>query len=427
MIIEHYSTGIDVHDNNIHLEEDGLISSGKELAYLQKVMSGTEAISYSTLYYSITNDINLGSHELDPIGTETPFSGHIEGNGNTIKNAVVTGGSSEEESGEGSESGSQEGSEEENQETEEEVIGYYGLFGRINNATINNLNIDGMTITVTGDETVNVGALAGALTNDSGTTNSISNISIRNISIDVSEMELTTDSNVAGFIGIIGEDYTITNITLYGTISTTTVANTSKITRSTESPLTNVVYSIESENEIQEINEENEQTLTNIYEYKESKYYLGETEVTEAAVLTSFNTNLNDYEWKVESNQVILAVKEPEEEEPQTEPATGPTMPGGSTPIALHATGKESSTGTVYINDLQSDWDYYEGQNYVDFKSENTVPNFTNKNLYNSSKLAKIYIKYSGASLDHTSRIGYVSNTDNYKNFIYYKYYPIEN
>ena len=30
MIIEHYSTGIDVHDNNIHLEEDGLISSGTE-------------------------------------------------------------------------------------------------------------------------------------------------------------------------------------------------------------------------------------------------------------------------------------------------------------------------------------------------------------------------------------------------------------
>ena len=30
MIIEHYSTGIDVHGNNIHLEEDGLISSGTE-------------------------------------------------------------------------------------------------------------------------------------------------------------------------------------------------------------------------------------------------------------------------------------------------------------------------------------------------------------------------------------------------------------
>ena len=30
MIIEHYSTGIDVYDNNIHLEEDGLISSGTE-------------------------------------------------------------------------------------------------------------------------------------------------------------------------------------------------------------------------------------------------------------------------------------------------------------------------------------------------------------------------------------------------------------
>ncbi len=30
MIIEHYSTGIDVHDNNIHLEEDGLVSSGTE-------------------------------------------------------------------------------------------------------------------------------------------------------------------------------------------------------------------------------------------------------------------------------------------------------------------------------------------------------------------------------------------------------------
>ena len=30
MIIEHYSTGIDVHDNNIYLEDDGLISSGTE-------------------------------------------------------------------------------------------------------------------------------------------------------------------------------------------------------------------------------------------------------------------------------------------------------------------------------------------------------------------------------------------------------------
>ena len=394
-----------------------LISNGNELAYLQKVMSGTEAISYSTLYYSITKDINLGSHALAPIGTETPFAGHIEGNGNTIKNAVVTGESLAEESGEGTEPTG----------TEEIKTDYFGLFGHLNNATINNLNIDGMTITVTGTGNVDVGALAGALTNDSGTPNSLSNISIRNINIDVSEMELTENSNVAGFIGIIGEDYTIKNVSIYGEMAVTTVANASMITRSTESPLTNVIYSIESENELQKINEENEQTLTNIYEYKESKYYLGETEVTEQSVIDAFNLNLTDYEWKSENNQIILAVKEPEEEEPQTEPATGPTMPGGSTPIALHATGKESSTGTVYINDLQSDWDYYEGQNYVDFKEENTIPNFTNKNLYTTSNLAKIYIKYSGASIDHTNRIGYVSNADNYKNFIYYKYYPIEN
>ena len=380
-----------------------LISNGNELAYLQKVMAGTEATSYSTLYYSITNDINLGSNELAPIGTETAFSGHIEGNGNTIKNAVVTGESLEEETN------------------------YYGLFGLLDNATINNLNIDGINITITGDGNVNIGALAGSLTNDTQNTNTISNISIRNIDIDVSEMELTGTSNVAGFIGIIGENYNITNISIYGSIDVITVANASMITRSTESPLTNIVYSIESDNTLQKINEENGQTLTNIYEYTDSKYYLNGVEVTEQTVLDAFNLNQTDYEWESDNNQLVLAVAEEEEEVDEPEQATGPTMPGGSTPIAIHATGKDSSTGTVYINDLQSDWDYYEGQNYVDFKSENTVPNFTNKNLYSSSNLAKIYIKYSGASIDHTSRIGYVSNTDNYKDFVYYKYYPIEN
>lgn len=80
---------------------------------------------------------------------------------------------------------------------------------------------------------------------------------------------------------------------------------------------------------------------------------------------------------------------------------------------------------TVYIDDLDSDYYYYLGQNYTD-SSNGSLPTLLNKNLYGDTNLVKTVITYNGTSYDgkHT---GYVSLSERQSKFIYQKYYPVQN
>ena len=79
---------------------------------------------------------------------------------------------------------------------------------------------------------------------------------------------------------------------------------------------------------------------------------------------------------------------------------------------------------TVYVNDLESDYYYYLGMNYVDDINSNSV-------TYSDSNLASVTVVYHGYGSDVNSCTpavcGYVSLTERQNKFTYYKYYPVVN
>ncbi|MBC8536407.1 S-layer homology domain-containing protein [Feifania hominis] len=92
-----------------------LIHDGRELALLaQKVNDGDAA--YSKAYVELAGDIDLGDVSWTPLGSKSvnPFMGHFDGKGYTVSGLNV-----------------------------EEAFGYYGFFGCLVDATVENLTVDG--------------------------------------------------------------------------------------------------------------------------------------------------------------------------------------------------------------------------------------------------------------------------------------------
>ncbi|MBR2678607.1 MAG: hypothetical protein IKE63_04240, partial [Bacilli bacterium] len=380
-----------------------LIRNGEELAYLKNVLDSEQAEGYKGLYYELTADINLGSHDLGPIALDTTFSGTLDGKGHVIKNVSITG------------------------ENDSEKDNYYGLFGNIDNAKISNLNIDGMKITVKGAGVTYLGALAGKVNNETETKNSITNISLKGIEIDLTEAELAEESNVGTIIGEIGTNYEIRNIVVYGSINASSNDYISKLTNMTSSDINNVVYDIKSELELQKEEHKEETKIENVYEFKDNKYYLGEEEKSLESILVAFNKELNDYKWELVEDYLKLSTIPEEKQETGTPTqAMGGTKGLRSAAISIHDTGIDTAAKTAYINDLTSDYNYYMGLNYTGGGTVTTAPTGNSYNLYSDTNLAKIYIAYKGSMIDRSSTVGYVSTTEQISDFVYYKYYPIK-
>ena len=380
-----------------------LIRNGEELAYLKNVLDSEQAEGYKGLYYELTADINLGSHDLGPIALDTTFSGTLDGKGHVIKNVSITG------------------------ENDSEKDNYYGLFGNIDNAKISNLNIDGMKITVKGAGVTYLGALAGKVNNETETKNSITNISLKGIEIDLTEAELAEESNVGTIIGEIGTNYEIRNIVVYGRINASSNDYISKLTNMTSSDINNVVYDIKSELELQKEEHKEETKIENVYEFKDNKYYLGEEEKSLESILVAFNKELNDYKWELVEDYLKLSTIPEEKQETGTPTqAMGGTKGLRSAAISIHDTGIDTAAKTAYINDLTSDYNYYMGLNYTGGGTVTTAPTGNSYNLYSDTNLAKIYIAYKGSMIDRSSTVGYVSTTEQISDFVYYKYYPIK-
>ena len=77
---------------------------------------------------------------------------------------------------------------------------------------------------------------------------------------------------------------------------------------------------------------------------------------------------------------------------------------------------------TVYIDDSDSDYYYYTGQNYT--SNNGTIPTAIDKNIYNDSNLVRTTITYNGSNKEGT-KTGYVSLDELQSKYIYYKYYPV--
>lgn len=79
---------------------------------------------------------------------------------------------------------------------------------------------------------------------------------------------------------------------------------------------------------------------------------------------------------------------------------------------------------TVYVDDYDSDYYYYTGQNYT--SGSTSLPTTADKGYYDSSSLVKVTVTYSGTDYKGKNT-GYVSLDEKQSKYVYYKYFPVEN
>ena len=71
------------------VENPYVISSASEYGYFKELLEGDDAFLYADRYYVIRSGFNYGEYDIT-INNEIPFTGTINGEGNTIYNAVVS-------------------------------------------------------------------------------------------------------------------------------------------------------------------------------------------------------------------------------------------------------------------------------------------------------------------------------------------------
>ncbi len=396
------SVATNFSSGNGTLENPYIINSGAELMYFKSLIEGKDSDSFNTSYYSLGSDIDLDNKSFNSIGVENKlFKGTFNGNGHTINNILIDKGN---------------------------VIDnkiYYGFFSKVEDANIINLNFNNLNIIAeTNNKSVVLGSLVGEVNNNNNSS-SINNISIVNSNIDITNL-VSNDNMIGGISGFVSSNTEFYNIYIDVDIKGSYEENVAKIVHTMNSDSDYVICKF-SVNNILENTTSNyvsiKGKLTNQFILDESKFINitdNNNEVLVDDLLFKLNDNLNTlYYWDYDNSLIIKIV----EKKPLLK-APSKSFSLGSSNIPLHDSGV--SGNTAYINDLESDYNYYMGLNYTDSTDKAAIPTGQNQNLYNDSNLAKVYVKYSGASINDSNAVGYVSLSEQISDFIYYKYYPVK-
>lgn len=390
------------------------IKNGKELAYLKQLVE-TSSVKIED-HYILMNNIDLGNHNWTGIGTEDStgklhiFQGTLNGNGYTIKNAVLE------------------------QPTIINSKEYYGIFNLVENATIENLNISNITITpqVTSNPLV-IGGFIGKIkdSDQDQKVTQIKNIALQNIKLDLTKTNQHNNSKIAPVIGETGTTSFISNLYVNSEINSNYSTGIGKVFGHLSSEATNIVNMTTISNfMLTNINECSEKTMqiVNSYQLTTNGTNLAVTKELEPYTITellqTLNENLNPkYMWIEENNNLKITTEITEQKNLTLENNLVFSFNSKQQYIPLHASGITDTT--VYINDLESDYNYYIGKNYTD--SNGTIPTTENKNIYNDTNLVKVHVAYSSADIANASLVGTVSTTELQNTYIYYKYYVVSN
>lgn len=157
-------------------ESPYLISNANELKlYQEKVNQGLYCAS--TVYFKLTNDVDISIYEWTPIGVETSavdkqYNGHFDGNNKTISGLTMSTGTAR-----------------------------IGLFGIVYAPTIENVKLSGVSLN--GEK--RIGALVGQIKG---------NATITNCAVDSKSKIVGSDANVGGLIGeaINGTEIKLSNL-----------------------------------------------------------------------------------------------------------------------------------------------------------------------------------------------------------------------
>ena len=96
------------------------------------------------------------------------------------------------------------------------------------------------------------------------------------------------------------------------------------------------------------------------------------------------------------------------------------------TPSAL-----DVANGTITINDLDADWNYYQGLNFTTITSQDQIPDGIDKGYYTEENLIPVKVVYHGDDVDHIGDANYrgyvspVGDEASIHTYVYYKYLPL--
>ena len=386
-----------------------VIKTPEQFIYFKSLIEGENYKAYQDKYYVLGDDINLNNKSLSGIGImnddqERYFSGHFDGAGYKIVNIKI------------------------DKPTIINEVSYYSLFNKTIDADVKNIIIDSYSIkTDKSSEKVSVGLFGDVAVSDKESIDDLSNISditISNLDIDYSLTD-GSDNNIGIIANNVFEKVVIKNIYLEGKITGNNNSNNIGIVSNELLGKVSYIVSNLTTTNISDFNILNDK-IDNQYTISDGKIYLKDQEVSMDDVIKGLDDSIDSkYYWDLEEGKFVIkeyAIRD--EKLPDSSKGFSFTINSVSEEILLHDSGV--SGNTVYINDLDSDLNYYKGLNYTE-STNGTWPSGNDSNKYNDNTLAKVYIAYSGKEIDSDDVIGYVSLSEQYSNIIYYKYYPIEN
>ena len=169
-----------------------LISKPEHLAWARdQINLDTAGTGMAAASYKLVNDIDLNGKNWTPIGRVGVFKGKFDGDGNIIKNVNVVVPNDTTVDNNASK-------------------GSFGLFGLVQDATISNLGVDGVTVICKkrGDGTYNrpyaLGGLVGCLKDDEqGAATTVKNCFVKNANIQCNQRDASINGGVAGFCGAV--------------------------------------------------------------------------------------------------------------------------------------------------------------------------------------------------------------------------------
>ena len=352
-----------------------IIGSAGDYAYFKNLMESSDAVVYADKAYKLDVSFDYNDYDIS-INNTVPFSGTIDGNYKYIYNAKITN----------------------------------ALFNELDGATIKNLELDSMEVNVTGEK----GGVVAITSNESTFEFLIVESTIK---IDSENEEAAA---ISGFI-VDDSSSTIDKVIVHPNFDNIDSELTSSfIFNSTTTTITNALVKDDGLDLIK--NNEDDQTNTdNLKTYT----VVGNSIVVDPDILALYKTT--DHELVGEGAEFSLNIIVPANvggDEPEQPTYTYTETPGASF-IPVHASGTDGTT--VYVNDLEADYNYYTGLNYTT-STNGTLPTQVNKNLYTSSNLTKVEIIYDSAALGdsdqtvHDATVSYESG-EGQKKFVYYKYY----
>ena len=349
-----------------------IIGSAGDFAYYKSLMESSDAIVYADKYYKINVSFDYNEYDIS-INNTVPFSGVLDGNYKYISNAKITN----------------------------------ALFNEIDGGTIKNLELDSLEVEVTSDK-------GGVIAISSSNANYSFLVVESTIRINPENEDAT---EISGFV-VDDSSSTIDKVIIHPSFDNIDDDLISSfITNSSTTVINNALVKDDGYDLIKNNDNTNVENL-NTY------IVAGNILTVDNTILDTYKTS--DYEIVVDGGEFSLNIIVPTNVgEDEEEPTYTYTDTPGASFIPVHATGVDNNT--VYVNDLDSDYNYYMGLNYTTSTNGN-IPTQINKNLYSDSNLTKVEIIYDSVALGnnntaiHNAKVSYL-NGETQTKYVYYKYY----